>query len=234
MRGMPAIFHEHGNLTDTLEEIGRDRSTAELAQTPRERGIGPDEFAIGTVKRLHESKANHVRIETAARVLRDRPQARFFLVGEGPLLGELASLAAQPGLGDRFVTGFRRDVPATVSAFDLSVFPSLWEGTPLSMGKPIVATDANGLLDVLTPGHDAVIVPRRDAPAKKIVRAIDHPEDRVRLGAAARLATRRYDIRVFVRKMKRVYRLLYQTSQATRRTGILAADVSFLTSEAPA
>ena len=42
-----------------------------------------------------------------------------------------------------------------LSAFDLSVFPSLWEGTPLTvfealaMGKPIVATDADGLLDVL-------------------------------------------------------------------------------------
>ena len=53
-------------------------------------------------------------------------------------------------------SGFRRDVAAALSAFDLVVFPSLWEGTPLTvfealaMGKPIVATDADGLLDVLT------------------------------------------------------------------------------------
>ena len=58
---------------------------------------------------------------------------------------------------------------AVVSAFDLSVFPSLWEGTPLTvfealaMGKPIVATDADGLLDVLADERDAVIVPKRDA-----------------------------------------------------------------------
>src|SRR4029079_10430458 len=76
------------------------------------------------------------------------------------------------GLGDRFVfAGFRRDVAATLSAFDLSVVPSLWEGTPitafeaLAMGKPIVATDADGLLDILTDGRDAVIVPKRDARA---------------------------------------------------------------------
>ena len=42
------------------------------------------------------------------------------------------------------------------------MFPSLWEGTPLTafealaIGKPIVATDADGLLDILTDGHDAV------------------------------------------------------------------------------
>ena len=33
------------------------------------------------------------------------------------------------------------------------------------MGKPIVATDADGLLDVLDDDHDALIVPRRDAAA---------------------------------------------------------------------
>ena len=291
MRGIPAILHEHANLTDTpwfqkiadrvlepftdialavskstadfvvnarlvspskvkvvylgvpLDEFGRDRNTAEIARAREELGIRPDEFAIGTVTRLHESKGNNVLIEAASRVVRDRPQARFFLVGEGPLLGELESLAAQSGLGDRFVfTGFRRDVPAAVSALDLSVFPSLWEGTPLtafealSMGKPIVATDADGLLDVLTPGHDAIIVPRRDpaALADKIVWAIDHPEERARLGAAARLRGRQYDIRVFIRKMERLYRLLHETSRATRRKGVLAADLSFLTSEAPA
>ncbi len=76
------------------------------------------------------------------------------------------------GLGDRFVfAGFARDVARVVSAFDLSVFPSLWEGTPLTvfealaMGRPIVATDADGLVDVLTHDRDALIVPKRDSRA---------------------------------------------------------------------
>ena len=106
----------------------------------------------------------------------------------------LEAQAAQLGLGDRFVfAGFRRDVARTLSAFDLSVFPSLWEGTPitafeaLAMGKPIVSTDADGLLDILTADHDAVIVPKRDgrALADKIIWAIDHPEERARLARAA-------------------------------------------------
>jgi glycosyltransferase involved in cell wall biosynthesis len=65
--------------------------------------------------------------------------------------------------------GFARDVAGVLSAFDLSVFPSLWEGTPLTAfealasAKPIVATDADGLLDILTDGRDARIVPKRDA-----------------------------------------------------------------------
>ena len=138
--------------------------------------------------------------------------------------------------------GFQRDVARTLSAFDLVVFPSLWEGTPLTvfetlaMGKPVVATDADGLLDVLTDGRDALIVPKRNAGAlaEAIVIALDDPAMRSGLGEKARLAGRQYDIALFVRKMERLYGLLHETSRATRRRGLLASDLSFLTSRASA
>ena len=221
-----------------LEEFSRTRTAAEIADARRELGLGPGEFAIGTVTRLHDSKGNSYLVDAAAEVVRQRPAARFFLVGEGPLLGGLQAQAAALGLGDRFVfAGFRRDVAGTLSAFDLSVFPSLWEGTPitafeaLAMGKPIVSTDADGLLDILTPDRDALIVPRRDAAAlaARIVWAMDRPEERARLGAAARETGRQYDIDAFVRKMERLYQLLHQVSRASHRRGVLAADLAFLT-----
>ena len=117
----------------------------------------PEDFAVGTVTRLHESKGNSYLVDAARLVLDARPQAKFFVVGEGPLREPLEAQARALGLGDRFVfAGFARDIPRVVSAFDSSVFPSLWEGTPLTvfealaMGKAIVATDADGLTDVLT------------------------------------------------------------------------------------
>jgi glycosyltransferase involved in cell wall biosynthesis len=176
-------------------------------------------------------------------VLRERPKTRFYLFGEGPLRPELEAQAQALGLGDRFVFGgFTRDVARTVSAFDISVFPSLWEGTPLTvfetlaMGKPMVATDADGLLDVLRHDHDAVIVPRRDAAAlaRGIVRLIDSPEDRARLSVHARVTGRQYDIATFVRKMERLYEILHEVSRKTRRQGVLQADLSFLTEGARA
>ena len=225
-----------------LEEFTRERTAAEIAEARRELGIAPDELAIGTVTRLHESKGNSFLIDAAARVIAyraERPRARFFLVGEGPLLPDLQTQAARLGLGDRFVfAGFRRDVARTLSAFDISVFPSLWEGTPLTafetlaIGKPIVSTDADGLLDILTDRHDAMIVPRRNATAlaDKIVWMVDHPQERARLAAAARQTGQQYDIGVFVHKMERLYVLLHELSRATRRRGVLRADLSFLTS----
>jgi glycosyltransferase involved in cell wall biosynthesis len=285
MRRIPAVLHEHANLTDTpwfqkvadrllepatdialavststaefvtnarlipadkvqvvylgvpLDEFSRERTSGAIAAARRELGITPDDFAVGTVTRLHDSKGNDVLIDAAAIVAAARPQARFFLVGEGPLLAGLEEQARALGLGDRFVfAGFRRDVARTLSAFDLTVFPSLWEGTPitafeaLAMGKPIVSTDADGLVDILTDGEDAVIVPRRDpaALADKIVWAIDRPAERARLSAAARRTGRRYDIDLFVRKMEQLYLLLHDDSASSRRRGLARADLSFL------
>lgn len=223
-----------------LEEFSRPRTQEEIDRARAELGIAAGEFAVGSVTRLHDSKGNSYLVEAAARVVKARPSARFFLVGEGPLLADLQAQAVGLGLGDRFVfAGFRRDVAATLSAFDLSVFPSLWEGTPitafeaLAMGKPIVATDADGLLDILTDECDAAIVPKRDAAAlaDKIVWAMDHPDARARLAASARLTGRQYDIDAFVRKMERLYVLLHDRSRATRRRGVPGADLSFLTSD---
>ena len=221
-----------------LEEFSRERSEEEIREAREELGIAPGDFAIGTVTRLHESKGNSFLVDAARLVLNERPYARFFIVGEGPLRAPLEQQARALDLADRFVfAGFAKDVARVVSAFDVSVFPSLWEGTPLTvfealaMGKAIVATDADGLVDVLTHEKDAIIVPKRDARALAdgLIRMIDEPEVRLRIRAAAFATAKQYDITAFVRKMERLYDILHRVSRATRRRGVLQADLTFLT-----
>ncbi|RPI57075.1 MAG: glycosyltransferase [Acidobacteria bacterium] len=288
IRGIPAILHEHANLTATPwfqkvadralerytdiaiavskstadfvinarlvqpekvkvvylgaphEEFSRARSSEEIATARRRLGISAGDFAIGTVTRLHDSKGNSYLVDAARLVVERQANAKFFLVGEGPLREPLEAQANRLGLGDRFVfVGFAKDVAAVLSAFDLSVFPSLWEGTPLTAfealasGKPIVATDADGLLDILTDGRDARIVPKRDAGAlaAAIVELMRRPDERARLAAGARMTAQRYDIAAFVRKMEQLYVLLCDGSAARkvgRRREPLRADLSFL------
>jgi glycosyltransferase involved in cell wall biosynthesis len=220
-----------------LEEFSRPRKAEEIAATRQELGLAPDDVAIGTVTRLHDSKGNEFLVEAARDVIASRPQVRFVLVGEGPLLPALQARAHALGLGDRFrFHGFHRDTAAVLAALDLSVFPSLWEGTPLTAfealaaGKPIVATDADGLLDILEDGRTAWIVPKRDAGAlaRAIVHAIDHPEERAAKAQAARDAGKGYDIAAFVRKMERLYAILHETSRTQGRGGAARADLSFL------
>lgn len=220
-----------------LDEFARIRTIEDRAAIRRGLAIHPEEIALGTITRLHDSKGNDYLVDAARLVVDQRPQAKFFLYGEGPLREPLEQQAARLGLGNRFVFGgFVKDVAEVLAAFDISVFPSLWEGTPLTVfetmaaGKPIVATDADGLLDVLSDERDALIVPKRNAAAlaEKIVRLIDAPVERERLAANARETSREYDIAAFVRKMERLYDLLHARSRATGRKAIFETDLSFL------
>lgn len=224
-----------------VAEFSQQRSSEELAQIRHELGILPGEMAIGTITRLHDSKGNEYLVRAARRVLDARPQTRFFLFGEGPLRPSLEAEAAGLGLGDRFVFGgFVKDVARVLSGFDICVFPSLWEGTPLTLfealaaGRPIVATDADGLVDVLTDGSDALIVPKRDsdALADRVIELIDRPARRRELSARAGETARHYDIDAFVKKMERLYGILHRHSRPTRRHIARAADLSFLTEKA--
>jgi glycosyltransferase involved in cell wall biosynthesis len=226
-----------------LEEFSRPRSDAEIQDARTRLHVPHDAFAIGTVTRLMPSKGNEFLVAAAARVVEEIPYARFYIAGEGELQDALEAQARLLRLGDRLTfLGFQRDVASVLSAYDLVVFPSLWEGTPLTafealaMGKPIVATDADGLADILTDGVDARLVPRRDADAlaREIVALVRDPAARAALGAHARTTGARYDIDVFVHKMERLYRLLDEAARSRRRSPIPRAELAFLGDPEPA
>jgi glycosyltransferase involved in cell wall biosynthesis len=225
-------------LGSPLDEFARDRSPEEIAAARAALGIDPSTIAVGTVTRLMPSKGNQYLVEAVREITARQPRVRVYIAGEGELAQELHDLARSLGLGDRLIfLGFQRDVAAVLAAFDVVVFPSLWEGTPLTAfealaaGKPIVSTDADGLLDILTDRRDAIVVPKRNpgALARAVIDVIEQPGLAERLGHEARRTGARYDIARFVRKMERLYDLLHESSRATRRAGVLTADLGFLT-----
>ncbi len=231
-----------------LDEFARLRTADEIAAARLALGIAAGTTAIGTVTRLMPAKGNKYLVDAAPAVLALHPAVRFFIIGEGELRAGLEEQARALNLGDRLVfTGFTRDVAAALSALDLLVFPSLAEGTPLTMfealamGKPIVATDADGLVDVLTNGKDALVVAKADAAALAgaITTLLEQPALAAQLATEARKTGARYDIGAFVRKMERLYELLHESSRvwqppsrrrfgAPGREGILKTDLSFL------
>ncbi|MBA2354461.1 MAG: glycosyltransferase, partial [Acidobacteria bacterium] len=185
-----------------LEEFGRARSPQEIAEARTALGIAPGTFAVGTVTRLMPAKGNRYLIEAVRPIVEQVSAAHVYIAGEGELQGDLEAQARALGVSDRVhFIGFQRDVARTLSALDVVVFPSLWEGTPLTsfealaMGKPIVSTDADGLRDILSDGVDAVMVPRESgrALADAVIALEADPGRRAALGAAAQRTSRRYD-----------------------------------------
>lgn len=241
-RKIPAEKMKVVYLGAPLDEFGRTRSGQEIAAARAALGIAPGTFAVGTVTRLMPAKGNRFLVDAVKPIVEQIPDAHVYIAGEGELREELEAQARALGITDRLhFLGFQRDVAAVLSAYDLVVFPSLWEGTPLTsfealaMGKPIVSTDADGLRDILRDQVDAVIVPKENgrAIADAVVALERDPARRAALGAEAQRTSRRYDIAAYVRKMEQLYELMARVSKPTKRQGLLREDLSFLDSGPP-
>ena len=187
-------------------------------------GFGPHEKIVGTVTRLMESKGNRYLVEAASILARKRNDVRVAVAGEGPLLSQLEVQVRELGVSEQVTfLGFQRDVAQVFAAFDVAVFPSLWEGTPLTvfeamaMKKPLVATSVDGLRDVLRDSDNALLVPPKDAVALAgaLERCLDDPELAARLSERALQTSRRFDIGIFVRKMERLYELIVERYRAS-------------------
>ena len=192
--------------------------SAERVREARARlGVGADEIVIGTVGRLDHQKGTTYFLQAAAHVMRLRPRVRIVVAGDGHLREQHHAEAAALGIAARTTfTGFCEDVPALQSALDIQAFPSLWEGTPLtvfeamSMGLPIVATSVDGLAEVLRQRENALLVPPRDAEAlaAALLELVDHPARAAELGTRAQQDSRRYDVCRTVRDLEEIYREL--------------------------
>ena len=117
-----------------------------------------DEILIGHVGRFMQQKNHGFLIDIFNEIHKKNPKTVLVMVGEGQLREENEKKVSQLGLQDcvRFL-GVRNDVNRLYQAFDLFLFPSLWEGLPLTG----VEAQASGLpvlmSDVITP--EVYIVP---------------------------------------------------------------------------
>ncbi|MEK7725839.1 MAG: glycosyltransferase family 4 protein [Nitrospirota bacterium] len=147
------------------------------------------------VARLTQPKGHCDLIEALA-LLRDQwPQLQCVCVGDGELKQPLEALAAARGLSAmcRFV-GSRDDVMEFYAAADIVVLPSHSDGFPyvvleaLAMGKPVIATDVNGVPEVIEHMKTGLLVQARDvtALADAIQSLLAHPERATQLGSAGR------------------------------------------------
>lgn len=200
------------------------RTSDQRCELRRAFGIPDDAFVIGHVGRMSPEKNHRFLVSLAREIVRQLPEAYFVLVGDGPLRPEIEARIQQDGLTARVqMLGSRGDVPNLMTnLFDMFLFPSLYEGLPISIieaqaaGLPIVASEA-----VPT---EAVVVPqlvRRlsfgEPPSQWIKTLMDLRQTAsiVRQEDALVLIERSdFNIRVCTAKLFRLYEELIQKSLA--------------------
>jgi glycosyltransferase involved in cell wall biosynthesis len=127
---------------------------------------------VATVANLRQEKGHDVLLRAAALVRERVPDARFRIIGDGPLRGSLAQLASSLGVSDvvEFL-GHREDVASLLASSDLYAFPSRTEAFPngliegMAAGLPVVASAVGGMLELIEHGHNGLLVPAGDGQA---------------------------------------------------------------------
>lgn len=146
-----------------------------------------------TVGRLEPQKGLFDLLDAAALVHQRIPDVFFAIAGIGTLKDQLANRIDALGLADNFcLLGVRGDIPALLSASDIFIISSHWEGLPvalleaMSAGLPIVATAVGDIPNVLNDETGLLVPPQQPVELANAVCALLENLDHARqLGRAA-------------------------------------------------
>jgi glycosyltransferase involved in cell wall biosynthesis len=192
-------------VADCIAEVVRELAPDGVAPTlirpaidlagfePRQpRRSAAEPVRIVTVSRLHWIKAIDVQLLALAELRSHGVPATLDVVGDGPERGPLEFRARSLGLGPsvRFLgAADRARVRTCLSCADVFVLSSLSEGTSnavleaMAAGVPVVSSSVGGMSEVLTDGHDALLVAPSDpsALAGALRRLVAEPQLATRL-----------------------------------------------------
>ena len=194
-----------------------DRSTVQ-GNLREELGLPADSLLLGTVAILRAKKGQAEILDAAPEVLKRFPQAHFVFAGDGPQTDNLKARIAAEGLAARVhLLGLRRDVTNVLASLDVFVLPTHQEalGTAFieagAMGLPTVATDVDGVPEVVQAGTTGLLVPDKEgkAPIEPICRLLGVPTCRQSMGHnASGFVRRKFDRAVMAEGMERLYQRL--------------------------
>lgn len=150
---------------------------------------------VGNVAALVGHKGQKYLVAAAALVVREMPDVRFLIIGEGELRPQLERQIHELGLDHHvLLPGFRADAVGLQKSFDIFAMSSVTEGLgsamldALACGTPVVATRAGGIPEAIEDGRDGLLVPPQDAPAlaKALLTLLKDRPLRARLASAGR------------------------------------------------
>jgi glycosyltransferase involved in cell wall biosynthesis len=124
------------------------------------------DFVVGTAMRFDRNKRPLLWIEVALAILNRMPEAKFVLVGDGPLLESAQELVERSGRGDRFLFTGRSDrIGFWIERMSVFLLLSVYESLPNVLieaqlaGVPVVATPAGGARETFIDSETGTLLP---------------------------------------------------------------------------
>ena len=152
-------------------------------------------MTICNIASLSQKKGHAVLLDAATRVLANREDVDFLLLGEGSLRPQIEQqLEAQELQNQVTLLGFVPDPSPYLAKSDIFVLTSHVEGQPLALasamaaGRPSVVTGVGGIPEMLDHGQEGLIVPPDNSSqvAEAILELLADPERRLKMGRRAR------------------------------------------------
>lgn len=110
-----------------------------------------DEIVLGHVGRFNEQKNHDYLIQIMENVVKVNSNAKLVLVGDGLLKSRIVSLVEEKGLKNNVLfLGLRHDVNELLQGMDCFVFPSLFEGLPVTIIEAQAASLPCVISDTIT------------------------------------------------------------------------------------
>jgi len=176
-------------------------------------------FSIGMIGILRSWKGHKYFIEAIPKILRQIPNAVFYIIGDGPQKDNIINLIYNLSLKEKvLMLGHRGDIPEIIASLDIIVHPSYAnEGVPqsilqaLAMEKPVIASDVGAIKEVVIDGQTGFLIePRHPAQlAEKVIELYRNPELMVKFGREGRrLVEENYSLEKMLDKIEGLYKKL--------------------------
>lgn len=189
-------------------------------------GIKGEALVVGSVGRLVPIKGHRYLIFAAPKILKEVPELKFILVGDGYLRPELERLARALSVREAFLfLNWRSDIAPIIGMFDLFALPSLNEGMgkvlveAMAAGKPVVASNTGGIPDLIIDGDNGILVCPEDIDqlSEAIIKLLKDEKIRREMGGRGQIIAKRYSIDSMVKKIDALYvELLDKTGRDNR------------------
>lgn len=214
---------DHIRLIRSGIELDRFRHGGDESTTRRRLQIPETAPLVTQIGNFKPQKAPLDFVRMVAGVAASVPDARFVMVGEGPLRSSAEELAERLGLREKIsFCGWWDDIPGLLAATRVSVMSSRHEGLPravvesLAAGVPVVATAVDGTPEVVIDGVNGFLVPTGDvdALARNVVKLLTDSSLHARMTAAAPRGLDQFDIDLMVRQQEELYQWLICRSRS--------------------